>query len=299
MPTLAALRRRLSRDAHQPLLPDRPPLGPLARRLLPPDVRARIDALQLDDAGHGFDPFGMSRDGVAVGLATTRWLYEVWFRVQSNGVEHVPATGPAVIACNHSGMLPLDAWMLGTDLLRRGPIGRPVRVVMDHFVPNLPWINLLFARAGAIAGSRGNVHAVLAAGGLLVVFPEGTPGIGKGFRRRYALQPFRPGHAELALRHRAPIVPTAVVGAEESWPQLARIDGIHVAGIPFLPIPGTPLPLPTRMHVWYGEPIDVAGRFAEADADDPRVVSALADEVRARVAELVTIGLRERRGWFR
>lgn len=269
------------------------------RRLLPPDVRARVDALALADEGHGFDAFGMSRDGAAFGLVFTRFLYEAWFRVRSVDIGNVPATGPVVIACNHSGYLPLDGLMVGTDLLRRGPRGRPARVVIDHFVPNLPWVNLLFQRAGAVAGSRGNFHAILDAGGLIVVFPEGTPGIGKGVRRRYQLQPFREGFAELAVRHGAALVPAAVVGAEEAWAQIARIDGVRVMGAPYVPIPATPVPLPVRYHVYYGAPIDVAGRTRPEDADRPDVVRALAAEVRSGVAALIARGRAERRGWFR
>lgn len=268
-------------------------------RTLPADIRARIDELEFDDRGHGFDVFGMSRAGVATGLALSRFLYDVWFRVESNGIEHIPVTGAVVVACNHSGFLPLDAMMVGTDILRRGPRSRAARVVLDHFVPNLPWINVLFQRAGAVAGSRANCRAILASGGMLVVFPEGTPGIGKGFDKRYQLQPFRPGHAELAIRHRAAIVPTAVVGAEESWPQLTRFDRIRLFGAPYLPVPLTPLPLPVRFHLWYGEPIDVASRYEPADSDRPDVVAALADEVRDRVAELLARGRAARSGWFR
>jgi 1-acyl-sn-glycerol-3-phosphate acyltransferase len=273
--------------------------GSWIRRLLPRDVQERVAALALDDEGHGFDAFGMSRDGAAFGLVFSRFLYDVWFRVRSVDIGNVPAAGPVVVACNHSGYLPLDGIMVGSDLLRRGPRGRPVRVVIDHFVPNLPWVNLLFQRAGAIAGSRGNFHAILEKGGLIVVFPEGTPGIGKGVRKRYQLQPFREGFAELAVRHGAAIVPAAVVGAEEAWAQIARLDGVRLMGAPYLPIPATPFPLPVRYHVYYGAPIDVAARTTPADADRPSVVRALAAEVQGRVAELVTRGRRERRGWFR
>lgn len=139
---------------------------------------------------------------------------------------------------------------------------------------------------------------MLASGGLVVIFPEGTPGIGKGFRRRYQLQPFRPGHAELAIRHRATIVPTGVVGAEESWPQLARLDRVRLFGAPYLPVPATPIPLPVRIHLWYGEPVDTAARYAPDDADRPDVVAALAREIQDRVAERIAHGRATRAGWF-
>jgi len=278
------------------ILPPRPDGRWLARKLLPAEIDARIDALEIDDrGGHGFDAFGMSRGGVAFGLAFTRFLYEVWFRVRAHHIERVPASGPTLVAVNHSGLVPLDGMMVSANLTREGPIGRAPRVIADRFVPSLPWVNVLFQRAGAIGGSRGNVHAVLDNGGLMVVFPEGTVGIGKGFAKRYQLQPFRTGVAELAVRHQAKIVPTAVIGSEEAWPQIARLEGLRPFGAPYLPVPLTPMPLPVAHDIWYGEPIDVAGRFSPEDADDPSVVGPLADEVRARVAELVAEGRRERR----
>ncbi|MEO0604826.1 MAG: glycerol acyltransferase, partial [Myxococcota bacterium] len=127
--------------------------------------------------------------------------------------------------------------------------------------------------------------------------PEGTRGIGKGFTKRYQLQPFRPGHAELAIRHQATLVPTAVIGSEEAWPQIARLDGLGMFGAPYLPVPLTPLPLPVRHDLWYGEPIDVAARFSPNQADDPTVVAALAREVQQAVAALIAKGREERRWW--
>ncbi len=292
-------RQRLSRDSHRPLLPQPPRGRQLARWFVTRDQEARLDALQFDDLGHGYDAFGASRDGLASMMAMTRFLYEVYFRVESHGLEHVPASGPAVLAVNHSGLIPLDAMMVGTDLVRNSPGGRTPKIVMDYFVPNLPWVGRSFIRAGGISGSRGNVHAVLEQGQLLVVFPEGTPGIGKPFSERYHLKPFREGHAEMAIRHRAPIVPTAVIGAEESWPQAFRVDGVPAFGSPYVPVPAIPLPLPVKFTIYYGEPIDIPGRTTADDADDPELVAAIAAEVQAAVQKLIDDGLARRKGLFR
>ena len=89
---------------------------------------------------------------------------------------------------------------------------------MNHFVPALPFIGTIFARGGMVGGSRGNVRALLEAGELLMIFPEGTPGIIKPFHKRYQLQKFRVGHAELAIRHQVPVIPVGIVGAEEQLP---------------------------------------------------------------------------------
>ena len=272
--------------------------GPALRRI-PAAWRRQIERVPLDDAGHGFDPLGLSREGLAAGVLLARWLYERYFRVRSFGHANIPAAGPAILAANHSGTLPLDAMMIALDVIRRSEPPRALRPILDHFVPGLPFISTFFARAGAIGGSRGNVRYALERGELLLIFPEGTDGIGKPFSARYQLQEWRVGHVELAIRHRAPVVPVAVIGAEEQWPQIARLDGVHVLGIPYLPIPATPLPLPVRYTIYYGEAIDFSGRLEPEDADDPALVAAAAAEVKEAVARLVEHGLRAREGIFR
>lgn len=269
----------------------------LIQRALGARLEARAEALK-DDLGEGYDCFGASADGTGVALALTRPLYERWFRVESRGAHHVPSEGPVIVAANHSGTLPFDAMMLHADLLRRTDPPRLPRSVVDRFVPRLPWFSTLVARAGAINGTRRNVEHVLATGQLLVVFPEGTVGIGKPFAERYRLQPWRPGHAELALRHRAPVVPTAIVGAEEQLPIIARIDRFHAFGAPYLPVPLFPFPLPVHYHVRYGEPLALHERFP-GDPRDPGRIREAAAEVAREVQALIDGALRERKGVFR
>ncbi len=267
--------------------------------VLTSDQRAHLQGLHIDDAGHGWDRFGMSAEGVSLGLSVVRWAHDYYFRVVAHGAEHIPREGATILAANHSGMLPLDGFMLYANALLNTHPARVPRAIADYFVPGLPFVNVLFSRGGMITGSRGNVHAALEAGDLLELFPEGTRGIGKGWSRRYQLQRWTVGHAELAIRHRAAIVPVGIVGAEETLPQVARIDGIHSLGIPYLPIPGTPVPLPSRIHIHYGEPIDVAAEYEPAQSDEPGVLRELADRVRDEVAALIDHGLATRPGVFR
>lgn len=297
MPLLDRLRRALDPDAHAGL-PSLVPSGrTVASWLVPDDELARVEAMPFRDRGHGFDEFGLSRDGMALGLALTHWLYHRWFRVTSHGIEHVPAEGPVVVASNHSGTVPLDGLMICADLMRRGPMRVP-RAVVDHFVARMPVVAPFFARAGAIGGARANFHYLLSHGELVVVFPEGTKGIGKPFSERYHLQTWSEGHAELAIRHGAAVVPLAVIGAEEQMPQVARWESFHLFGAPWLPIPVTLFPLPVHYHLWYGEPIPTRPRWTEADADDPAAVGELAAETRAAVEDLIAHGLRARTGIF-
>lgn len=269
----------------------------LANARLSPEARARLDRISFADAGHGYDAFGLHPDVVAMGEVILAPLYDHYFRVRSSGHEHIPTHGPGILACNHSGALPVDGAMLWLDVLRHTEPPRVARAVADHFVPMLPVIGTLFARGGMVGGSRGNARTLLESGELLMIFPEGVPGVAKHFRDRYKLQDWRVGHVELAIRHRAPVVPVGLVGAEEQMPQIGRIP-IALMGAPFIPITLTPLPMPVRYHLRYGPPIRTDLDYREEHADDPGAVREASARVKAAVQALIDEGLRERKGIF-
>ena len=281
------------------------PLSPrimsrLGQRLVSPEMKARLKHFHFHDAGHGFDVFGLSPSFIEFGVGLTRWPYDSWFRVKSQGHENIPDVGAAILASNHSGNLPFDGAMLWADVVRHTNPPRVVRGIADHFVPALPFVGTLFARAGMVGGSRGNVRALLETGELLMIFPEGTPGIIKPFSERYQLRPFRLGHAELAIRNGAPIIPVGIVGAEEQMPALFSSKTLgSVLGLEALPIPITPLPLPVKYHIYYGPPIAVQDRYPSSAADDPEVLTQVASEVQSAVQSLLEKGLQERKGVFR
>lgn len=271
----------------------------VATLLLPEEERARLESIHFHDAGHGYDAFGMHPAFIAMGEAIAAPVYERYFRVESKGHEHIPRTGPAILASNHSGQLPIDGAMLWVDVLRHTDPPRVPRPVADHFVPTLPFIGTLFARSGVVGGSRGNARALLEAGELLMIFPEGIPGIIKPWKKRYQLERFRVGHAELAIRHGAPIVPVGIVGAEEQLPQLFASKRLgRLFGIEAVPIPATPIPLPVRYHIRYGAVIRTDLDYTPDQADDPEQVAEAARRVQEAVDALVKQGLRERRGVF-
>lgn len=262
--------------------------------------RDKAHAMSLSDLGHGVDEFGLNRDWVGLGMGLMRGLYDHWFRVRSVGCDQIPKSGAAILAANHSGTLPFDAAMLWMDVVQNTSPPRVPRIVADHFVPNLPFVSTLFARSGAVNGSRANLSRLLDRGELVGVFPEGTPGIGKHFRERYQLKTWRVGHVELALKHNAPVVPIGIVGAEEQMPQVGRIDvGSKLFGAPYLPITLTPFPLPVRYHVLYGAPIHLHELLAPCDPADPAVLERAANIVSGAVRELVDRGLADRKGIFR
>jgi 1-acyl-sn-glycerol-3-phosphate acyltransferase len=243
------------------------------------------------DEGHGYDVFGLHPPTAAAMARWARLPFERYFRVTAHHPEHLPRSGPAILVANHSGVVPVDGAMLWLDVVRR--TGRVLRPIADRFVPQLPFISTTFSRCGVVSGTRNNVRHLLDRGELIAIFPEGVTGVVKPYRARYQLQAWRVGHAELAIRHRAPIIPVAIIGAEESWPLLARLP-LRVFGIPYLPVPMLPLPLPVPFALHYGEPIYLHHQHVPAAADDAEVVEHAAASVRDAVEALVARGLTER-----
>lgn len=265
--------------------------------LLPTAAVERITRTRFRDAGHGYDLFGLEPNTVAASTALVRLLYRNYFRVKSYDAQNIPAQGSAILAANHSGTLPIDGAMLYMDVIEHTHPPRIPRALADFFVPLLPFVGTWFSRMGTVNGARRNMRHLLRHGELIMVFPEGTPGIGKPFRDRYQLQTWRVGHAELAIRYGAPVIPVAIIGAEEQWPLLTRIDGFKLFGAPYLPVPMVPFPLPVRYHIHYGEPIHFD--LPPKAADDPDAVDEAALVVKAAVQTLIDDGLRQREGVFK
>jgi len=247
--------------------------------------------MSFHDEGYGYDLFGLHPPTVDRALRLAMPLYRHYFAVESNGIENIPTQGAAILVANHGGTLPIDGAMLWTDVMHG--TDRYVRLIADRFVPRLPIVSTWFARAGVVSGTHANVRRLLERGELLAVFPEGVTGPAKPFRDRYELQDWRVGHAELAIRYRVPIIPVAIIGAEESWPVLVRLHW-KLFGAPYLPIPAAPLPLPVRFRIHYGRPIELHRDHPPTDADDPACLATAAARTRRAVADLVLSGLTAR-----
>jgi 1-acyl-sn-glycerol-3-phosphate acyltransferase len=246
----------------------------------------RMPQMHFHDAGYGYDIFGLHPPSVERLL---RWMspwYRHYFRVTSEGFENVPAEGGAILVANHGAVLPIDAALLWADVNLK--TGRFLRMIADRFVPRLPVLSSMFARAGVVSGTRTNVQLLLEREELVAIFPEGTTGPAKPASRRYELQDWRVGHAELALEYRVPIIPIAIVGAEESWPLWFKIP-VRAFGSPYLPMPKTPVPLPIQIRIQYGTPITVDTPLRTVDAvTTPARVEALAARTRDAVDRLIS-----------
>jgi len=236
------------------------------------------------------------------------FLYTVWWRVEPAGVENVPAEGAALVVANHSGVLPWDGVMITLAVRHEHPARRECRMLALDMFALLPFLAPALARTGAVRASQENGERLLRAGELVGVFPEGVKGVGKRYRDRYKLARFgRGGFVRLALRTSAPIVPCAVVGAEEIHPVLAKADWVgRPFGLPYFPItPSFPLlgplgavPLPAKWSIDFADPIPTATHGPEG-AEDPILVNRLSEQVRSIIQRMIDGRLARRRSvWF-
>ena len=213
------------------------------------------------------DPFGYDPAVHDMVRPIVRFLFERYWRVRVDGLEHVPSRGAALIVSNHSGAIPFDAAMIGAalDLGLKPP--RLARFLYDRFVSDMPLVGQLYSKVGSVPASYDNAATLLRHGDLVGVFPEGVAGVAKGFARRYRLQSFRTGFVRLSLAYRVPIIPVAVVGAEETYPVIGKWQQLgplkSLLNVPYVPV--TPLfpwlgllgavPLPSRWHIRFGAPV--------------------------------------------
>jgi 1-acyl-sn-glycerol-3-phosphate acyltransferase len=251
----------------------------------------------------GFDPH--FNDAIVRPLL--RFFFKSWFRVEVSGVENLPETGAALVVANHAGVLPFDGLMASVAVHDEHPAHRDLRLLAADMVFDLPMIGDAARKAGHTMACTADAHRLLASGELTAVFPEGYKGLGKRFKDRYKLQRFgRGGFVAAALRTKAPIVPCSIVGSEEIYPMLADVRLLaRLFGLPYFPItplfplagPAGLVPLPSKWHIAFGEPIPTA-HHAAADADDPMVTFELTDQVRETIQQTLYQLLAGRRNMF-
>ena len=236
----------------------------------------------------GFDPEFNSR----VLFPVARVLYQRWFRVQMHGLPHVPGAGPALVVANHSGTLPVDAVMLQAGLYDEHPANRTLRLLGADLVYEIPLLASLARKSGHIRACHADADMLLRSGEVVGVFPEGFKGIGKPFSDRYQLRRFgRGGFAVTAIRARVPIVPCAIVGAEEIYPLIGNARPIaQLLGLPYFPI--TPLfpwlgpigavPLPSKWIIEFCPPVSTSD-YEPGSENDPAAVADLSSRVRGTI----------------
>lgn len=272
------------------------------REELSRELDTKMEVISKSVGEVGIDPFGMDPKSVRKALLGAAFLYKIYFRCLTRGIENVPKEGPVILVANHAGQIPIDAVMILAAILLEGDPPRITRSLADRWVPSLPFISTMYSRVGVTVGTTENAELLLARNEALLVFPEGMKAITKTIDQAYQLQDFGLGFMRLALSTKAPVVPIAVVGSEEQYPTLYNLKSVaKLLGIPSVPIWAQlaipvlgMLPLPVRYHIDFGEPMTFEGDPDDEDA----VIQVQVSRVKQRLAEMLENLRKQRRSIF-
>lgn len=183
-----------------------------------------------------------------------------WWRLSVEGAERVPQDGGVLIVANGGGALP---W---APLLVARALPRPARLLAGETAFALPFIAIAARRLGAVPAHRANAERLLADGEAVVTTVPAARGGGPYAVGRFEL-------ADVAVHAGVPVVPCAVVGAEE-------------AGL---------VPWPVRWRIEFGDAIDVR-TYRPGAATDRAALLEAAETVRDRIQAMVHENLVRREG---
>jgi len=274
------------------------------------DPRALRELIPQADPGREVDDWGRSERVFQLMEPLLNFYYRYWFRVEQQGVENIPPEGGALLVSNHSGALPPDAPMIMQAIRNEHSAPRPLYMLGEHWFKGYPGVGLLTSKLGLVAAHQANATRLLRdEGRLVLVFPEGAKATRKLYWQRYRLRRFgRGGFVKTAMRTGAPIVPVAVVGAEEAMPIFAHVPLLQqLTGLIYFPInhafPHFGLAaglmyLPAKFKLRFLEPVTLDG-YGPRDADDIELVQSISEEIRTRIQLEVDRLTAERRSiWF-
>ncbi|HYT11503.1 MAG TPA: lysophospholipid acyltransferase family protein [Candidatus Nitrosopolaris sp.] len=256
---------------------------------------------------YAVDEFGFDAEWTESLLTVFKAVYRDYWRVETTGIENVPASGRALLVANHAGVLPWDGTMIKTAIFAEHPHPRHVRALVASLFMGMPMIGWFLRRTGQTVGHPDDTRRLLDRDELVLVFPEGVKGTGKQFKDRYRLRRFgRGGFVGTAIRAGAPIIPVSVVGSEEIYPMVADASPIaRLFGLPYFPITPTwpwlgvigMIPLPSKWRIHFHAPVHTE-LLAPESADDQSLVMTISDDVRDTIQKGVYDNLKLRRGVF-
>ncbi|HKF21710.1 MAG TPA: 1-acyl-sn-glycerol-3-phosphate acyltransferase [Candidatus Angelobacter sp.] len=251
-----------------------------------------------------FDNFGMDRETIDRFARTIfKFMSDRYWRIELEGLEHIPRQGPGILAGPHRGFIPWDAVMALHLVLRE--TGRVPRFLTHPGLLKFPFVSSFITKMGGVVACQENAERVLAAGELLGVFPEGVQGAFTPCRQAYQLLDFgRDAFVKIALRNRIPIVPYVTVGNVEAlpifklfawrwWRRYSDWPGLPLSTFPFLP-----LPLPSKWHIRFLPAIHPAAQHGPEAAGDVTLVKKISAEVRSQMQQAIDDILRRRPSIF-
>jgi 1-acyl-sn-glycerol-3-phosphate acyltransferase len=265
-------------------------LGRSGMRLpISPEVRRRLDRIELPFNDIGLDPYGIDRERLGFLFTVFGALYRRYFRAKAFGTEHIPKRGRAMLVGNHSGGVAIDGMMVIASCFFELDPPRLAQGMVEKFLNTLPFASEWSQKTGQFTGLPEHAIRLLEDERLLMVFPEGARGTAKLYAQRYSLVRFGTGFLRLALQTKTPIVPFAFLGGGEALPTVMNLVKLGRAiGAPYIPVTPylLPVPLPVHVEIHYGEPLLPGGTGNEDDA----VILDKVNTVKQRIAHLIEQG---------
>lgn len=214
-----------------------------------------------------------------------------YFRLEVEGIEHLAQKGRMLVVPNHSGFTALDAVMVGHEIHRAH--GRVPRILAHPLWFVGPNIRILARKMGLEEADKTAGERLLRAGECVMIFPEGAAGNFKPTAKRYQLQEFRRGFVRMAMATKAPIVPTVVIGAEETNINLSAISLTKVLKGTIIPLPLNILPLPAKWKIIFLPPVPMSA-YTRKDAADTELVHKISESIRASIQNKIDEELKKR-----
>jgi len=275
-----------------------------------PDLRRLRELIPVREEGRELDDWGRSERVFELMQPLLDFYYRYWFRVDASGVNNVPSDGGALLVSNHSGALPPDAPMIMQAIRHEHPAPRPLYVLAEHWFKGYPGIGMLTNKMGIVPAHTSNASRLLRdERRLALVFPEGLKATRKLYWQRYKLRRFgRGGFVRTAMRAGVPLVPIAVVGAEDAMPIFAHVPLLQrLTGLIYFPVnhafphfgaAAGLMYLPAKFRISFLEPVDLSG-YGPEEAEDLSLVQSIAEDIRARIQTEVDALLESRTSvWF-
>jgi 1-acyl-sn-glycerol-3-phosphate acyltransferase len=226
-----------------------------------------------------------------------RWIMELvrkYFRLEIEGLEHIPKHGAAIVAPNHSGYMGIDAALLAHILTQNAK--RIPRILTHHFWFLTKTTALPAQKMGFTEATYSNGLDELIKKHLVVVFPEGEAGNFKPTQKMYELQEFRRGFVRMALETGAPIIPCLVIGAEESQINLKELKLTKFLKGLVIPLPLNLIPFPVKWKIKFLEPIHLP--YGPKAAKDMDLIREICDEIQENMQMAMHEELKKRKSLF-
>jgi len=229
--------------------------------------------------------------------------FHSYWRIEATGLDHIPRQGRAVLVGTHRGFMPWDAIMALHIVVRE--TGRIPRFLTHPGLFKVPFIDSFLTKLGGVNACQESAGELLEREALVGIYPEGVRGAFSLLRDAYRIQPsWRNTFVQIALRHRAPIIPFVNVGSANALPVFAQIYSrrwTRISAWPCIPVssfPLVPVPLPSKWRLRFLPPIQLDRQYHPDAVQDSALVSRIGLDVRNRMQAAINDLLRERGSVF-